>query len=215
MVQFMRKVVIVLLITASLTACSLPLSRGVPRVSGATPEEVVQRHVPNLGRPAPGNVRVHGTRVLPQGTLVLYTADAANQGGPSTPLNMGYALTKQHGATWQVEESTYGGGIAEGGQLIEYHSAPLGSGGRPTDWIVYGRVLDPTVVIVEASFDTGQVVHDSVTGAMFGLVAPAATTVCDVRLLNAQGQVLQRLDPTQARAAPPDAQARVARCPAP
>jgi hypothetical protein len=127
---------------------------------------------------------------------------------------MGYVLKEQHGTRWQATESTYGASVTESGQLAEYQSAAFGGSGSHA-WIVYGRVLNPAIVAVEATFETGQVVRDAVTDEMFGVVAAAATTVCDVRLLDAQGNVLQQLDPAQSRTAPPDAQARAAQCPAP
>lgn len=211
-VHFVIQGGIVVLVAVSLSACSVPFMGGVPRVSGATPEDVAQQHVPQLGRPAPTNVRVHGTRNAARDTCAIHGGNTKPRRGAQPP-NMGYVLTEQHGTRWQATESTYGASVAEAGQLAEYRSGTFGGSGSHA-WIVYGRVLNPAIVAVETTFDTGQVVRDAVTGEMFGVVAAAATTVCDVRLLDAQGRVVQQLDPAQSRTTPPDTHARAARCPA-
>jgi hypothetical protein len=202
-----------ILFVVLLSSCTFPFSRGVPRVEGATPEEVTQRHVPNLGQPTPSHVEIHGTRDTLHGVLVLYTAQRPRQAGPPTPPNMGYVLTTQQGDTWQVAESAYGGSLPLRGQAIDYRSGAF-AGGRSNTWIVYGQVLDPDVAAVEATFDTGQVMRDTVSGEMFGLIGANVATVCEVRALDAQGNVLQQFDPAQSPAAPPDAQQRATRCPA-
>ncbi len=202
-----------LLIALLVSACSLPLPLGVPRVQGATPEEVTQRYVPHLGRPAPAHVQIHGTRTVPQGVVVLYTADMPAQDGPPNPPNMGYVFTTQRRGSWQATRSTYGSSFVAPGQLLDYRSGAF-AGGANTAVIVYGRVLSPEVTAVEATFDTGQVVRDQVTGAMFSLIAPDATAACELRALDTHGNVVEQFAPAHADVAPHDAQARAASCPA-
>ena len=209
-----RQLVQLLLFVILLSACSLPLTGGVPRVHGATPEDVAHRHVPNLARPAPAHVQIHGTRETPHGVVVLYTAAMPQQDGPPNPPNMGYVLTKEQGGTWQVTESTYGASHAAPGQLVAYRTGPFGGSARNA-WIVYGRVFDPNVAAVEVAFDTGQVLRDRVTGDMFSLSATNATTACEVRALDAQGVVLQQSNPAAPHLGDPNAHERATRCPGP
>jgi hypothetical protein len=57
---------------------------------------------------------------------------------------------------------------------------------------IFGRALSSEVVAVEATFSTGQTLRDQVTNGVFGMMLPRAAKICEVRILGANGQVLQR-----------------------
>jgi hypothetical protein len=57
---------------------------------------------------------------------------------------------------------------------------------------IFGRALSSEVVAVEATFSTGQTLRDQVTDGVFGIVLPRAAKICEVRIMGANGQVLQR-----------------------
>jgi hypothetical protein len=57
---------------------------------------------------------------------------------------------------------------------------------------ISGRALTPEVVAVETTFSTGQNLRDRVTNGVFGMILPRATGIVELRVLGANGQVLQR-----------------------
>lgn len=64
---------------------------------------------------------------------------------------------------------------------------------RGVHTVVYGRVIDAGVKYVEAAFDNGATLRDDTAGGIFALVAVGATSVCEIRLLDATRQVLNHL----------------------
>jgi hypothetical protein len=61
--------------------------------------------------------------------------------------------------------------------------------------VVWGYTYAPQVAAVEVTFNTGTERKDRVTGGMYAVVAEASAA-CEVRALDANGRVLQRLNAT-------------------
>jgi hypothetical protein len=184
-----------------LVGCSIGPQRSVPRTSGPTPEAVVLQHVPHLATPRPQNVVVQGRLPVGDGVAVLYTV-----GNPDDTFNgysLGVVLTEQRDGAWHVAGSTYGSDGRTGDALLDYRSTALF--GRDAA-LLYGYVFDPQVAAIKATFDNGETLRTDVGGPMFGSVAPGAVVACEVRALNAAGQVLQQFDLTTGPHSDPNAE---------
>ena len=97
--------------------------------------------------------------------------------------------------------------------LVWYSSGSEVSEGKNVDddkTFISGRTLTSEVVAVEATFSTGQTLRDQVTNGVFGIMLPRAAKICEVRMLGANGQVLQRngLTPVQRHGLPLGKQCR-------
>jgi hypothetical protein len=166
-------------------------------------EAVRQLHRRDAPESAP-TFQVVATRSWERGAVVLYTYVRPAQ-GQTPPLQIfGYDLVEPSGGgLWR----TTGGG--EGGtplapaveELISYSSGSGWNRVRGSFSIVYGRVLAPQVAFVEATFDNGRVLRDGTGDGFFVLITPTNAAPCEVRALDAESQVLRRID-AAARAAP-------------
>ena len=104
-------------------------------------------------------------------------------------------LTEHRGNTWQRSGALRQTDVVpKPDDLIDYRadSIPLV---RARHALVFGRVRARHVATVEATFGNGQTFRDAVTGEMFAVIAPDATAVCVVRVLDARGGLLQEFDP--------------------
>ncbi len=145
-----------------------------------------------------------GTRAWGRVTVVLYTElRLAEELGPPTgglrpPMQLlGYSLVEQTPlGTWRALES----GTSEvsplpSEDLVDFRSGHSRSNAMEFS-IVYGRALSSDVMTVEATFDTGQVVRDAASDGLFVLIVPVDAAPCELRALNADSQVMRRIDLT-------------------
>jgi hypothetical protein len=80
---------------------------------------------------------------------------------------------------------------------IPYAAVTWRFGVKRTDYLLtYGHALSSEVAVVEATFTTGQTLRDALTEGMFAIIADAAR-VCAVRVLDAEGRMLQEIGPAQ------------------
>lgn len=149
--------------------------------------------------------KVLSTQTWSQGVVVLYSAlcpvrnDRANV--TMQPV-FGHKVVKRNGSTWQVSGSgSYGteAGTVPSQQLVEYGisrslnaKASTQPGERYT--ILYGRVLQPKVAAVEATFDNGKILRGRSSNGVFAILSAGATGVCELRVLGADNQILQQED---------------------
>ena len=182
---------ILLTLLTLLPACGL-------RRGAATAEEAGLRAALEVERQTPWQhiaAEVHGTRQTPWGTLVLYTRDNPDAAPPMFPLQMGFVMTAQHENTWKRNGALWQTDVVpRPDRLVEYRMLPIPLV-NAQNTIVIGQAFAPEVARIEATFDTGQTLHDELTGNMFALIAPNAVAACTVRVLDAQGTVLQEIDP--------------------
>jgi|GEM_PF-5770499 len=187
-----RYIALVLLLVVILLAIS-----GCGTEQGAaTPEAAALSHVRQMGPPSSAfsrgrDVTIHGAYEVPVGTVVVYSKQRADTAASS--LNLGYVLVEQRDGRWYPVEVNYSYQPQQP-SLIVYEASPI-VGKAEAGWIIYGRTLSDVVTAVEIILDTGPSVQDNVTDATFALVAPEGRIVCQIRALDARGQVLQQLDP--------------------
>jgi hypothetical protein len=83
---------------------------------------------------------------------------------------------------------------APAAELIEY---AIGGGlERNADYaLVFGRILDPQVVAVEATFDDKQTLRGEPAEKNFAIVAPGAGAVCELRVLGSDDQLFKQIVP--------------------
>ncbi len=165
-----------------------------------TPEAAAVEHVRQMGPPGSGfsrgrDVEVHGTYDVAEGTLVLYSIQRPdNEQWP--PLNLGYVLVERREDGWYPVEVQFNN-ESQPPQLVTYQSQPVRDVSE-TDWIVYGRALSPEVAAVEVRFDTGATLRDQVTDGTWAVVGDGASAACELRVLNAQEQVMEQINTTAA-----------------
>ncbi len=63
--------------------------------------------------------------------------------------------------------------------------------------IYYGRVLTPEVMTIELYLDNGHTLRETPRDGIFMLISESTISVSELRLLDMDGQVLQRLDGTE------------------
>ena len=151
-------------------------------------------------------VKVLSTQTWSQGVIVLYSAlcPAGNAKAPMRQI-FGHKVVKRNGIAWQVSGSgSYGTETetARSEQLVEYsisrsskqlNTTALSNREEPYT-IVYGRVLKPRVAAVEATFDNGKTLRDESSNGVFALLAAGASSVCELRVLGADNQILRQED---------------------
>jgi hypothetical protein len=112
----------------------------------------------------------------------------------------GHKIVTWHGTTWQVSgNGSYGTAptSAPTKQLVEYgisRSASVNRSSPPGEryTILYGRVLQPQVAAIEATFDNGKILRGRSSNGVFALLSAGATGVCELRLLGSDNQILQQ-----------------------
>ncbi len=169
-----------------------------------TPAEAYRQfHVRDAPESA-ATFQVVATRQWERGAVVLYTYVRPAH-GQTPPLQIfGYDLVEDRGGgSWGITGGGEGGrpGPPPAEELISYSSGGGWNRVRGDFSIVYGRTLAPQVAFVEATFDNGQVLQDGTGDGVFALITPVKATPCELSVLNAQGEVLRRID-LASRAAP-------------
>ncbi|MBW4578003.1 MAG: hypothetical protein KME42_00315 [Tildeniella nuda ZEHNDER 1965/U140] len=178
-----------------------------------TPKTLIDQTV---NCPTDENLKAEGFKVLStqtwsQGVIVLYTALCPTDDSKTAMRPVfGHKVVKRNGTIWQVSGSgSYrtANESAPSEELVEYgigRSSNQRSGSAPSQKapsqkeepyiILYGRVLKPSVVAVEATFDNGKIVRDESSNGVFALLAAGASGVCEVRVLGADNQILRQED---------------------
>ena len=131
--------------------------------------------------------RVQSKRPWPGGVLVVHHYTVGMPGEPPR-LEFGYALVELRRGGWSVFEAELQG-IAPPPARVTYASAEVGS-----NLLVYGQILDQRIAAVEMTTDTGQIVRGAVDNGGFGLVAPHAQALSELRILDQRGQIMERYD---------------------
>ncbi|XGV95599.1 MAG: hypothetical protein ACAF41_23005 [Leptolyngbya sp. BL-A-14] len=150
-------------------------------------------------------LKVLSTQAWSQGVIILYSAlcplESSSDKATMQPI-FGHKVVKRNGSTWQVSGGgSYGAesGSAPSEQLVEYgisRSSNTNSSSRAGEHytILYGRVLQPKVAAVEATFDNGQILRGRSSNGVFALLAAGATGICELRILGADNQILKQED---------------------
>lgn len=182
---------VVVLSLVVLGACGSTAERPTAEAAAA---QAIQQGASWRERWQPGGVQIHGTRVVPQGVVVLYSKprDQGQEQGPR--LNFGYVLTQQTPAGWIATAASFGGGTVAPNDLVAYSRAPLPGG----DTIVYGEAVLPEVAAIEVSLPEGAILQDQLTGEMFAVLIPGNRPICTVRVLDAAGHIIQTMNETDA-----------------
>ncbi|MBW4474190.1 MAG: hypothetical protein KME45_28015 [Stenomitos rutilans HA7619-LM2] len=172
-----------------------------------TPRDFIGQTVscPTGDRAKAEGLKVLSAQAWPQGVIILYSALCpvvrGNEKATMQPV-FGHQVVKRHGATWQVSGSDSYGTVLEPSpsrQLVEYGISRSSNGDRSSQAveryaILYGRVLQPKVLAVEAMFDNGKILRGRSSNGVFALLAAGATGVCELRVLGADNQILQQED---------------------
>jgi len=178
----------------------LLLSGGVFAWYEMTPDQVIHQSVscPTTGSANPKEVQILGTYRWKKGVVILYSAlCTSNNAFGEMQRVLGHQVVKREGMNWQVSSSdsySVSNPKKSAEKLIEYgvSQAREESGDRYT--ILYGQFLNSHVSTVEATFDNGQVLRDEGKGKAFALIAPGAASVCELRVLGPDNQLLRRED---------------------
>ncbi|MBD2019563.1 hypothetical protein H6F43_05110 [Leptolyngbya sp. FACHB-36] len=140
------------------------------------------------------NFRILGSRDWANGKSVVYQATCRNNSSKPSLAIVGYSMFERHGLNW----SPAGGGSAgsplnaSSPQKLAQFVASQSTNQGNRYAAVHGQILSPQVATIEAQFSNGKLLRDDGNGEMFAIVEAGATRVCQVRLLGANGQVLQR-----------------------
>jgi hypothetical protein len=162
-----------------------------------TPQEAARRDVLTMSPESAASFQVLGTRQWERGVVVLYTYLRPAQGQRPPMQIFGYCLVVPSGSgTWQAIGNGAGGGFAPppAEDLIHYSYGGGSSRERGDFSIVYGRSLAANVATIEVTFDNGRVLRGEAGDGLFALVTTASAAACEVRVLDAEGQVLRRID---------------------
>ena len=153
-------------------------------------------------------ITLFGQRELPSGFEVLETRPIPNvadivlvryrflppvDGQPSTAPAVGIQLVARQETHWSSQSGSALSRTSSPEQLIDYLHIAHHAGGD-TYATVFGHVLTPDVAAVEATFDNGQTVRDTVNHDSFVLVAPHTNAARELRALDKSGRILRRFD---------------------
>ncbi len=157
--------------------------------------------------------KVLSTHAWSQGVIVLYSAlcptnDGASHNGSNDAKALmqpvfGHKVMRRNGNTWQVSSTgSYGVETASvpSEQFVTYgisrsqnQSAFTRASVNEEHYaILYGQVLQPKVLAVEATFDNGKTLRDETHNGSFVLISAGATGVCELRVLGLDNQILRQ-----------------------
>jgi hypothetical protein len=134
-----------------------------------------------------------GTYPLLNGeALILYTYDCwPEQSDFSYPV-LGLATARRHlGIFWFGTGSieSHNPGRIQPGQLVDYMVAEV----TGQQQIFAGRVLDESITTIEVTLNEGQVLSGKVEGSAFAILFPSQAMPLEIRALDGNGHVIQRL----------------------
>lgn len=140
-----------------------------------------------------------GIRYFDEGAVVVFTGDNPQQAGYAM---MGYAVFRRDLGTWQEGQIGSTSRLAEDltGSLIDYSLLDFNfqSKGRDLTFdyrLLAGEILSPTAESIEAMLDDGTVLQDEGEDDVFAFSVEAARSFCELRVLDAKGNVLETLVP--------------------
>ena len=148
-----------------------------------TPETAAADMLNNRGKIL--NFQAQSRRPWDGGVLVTHHYAVSEPGQPLRP-EFGYAFVELRHGGWSVYRAELQG-MAGSPARVSYASADLGAA-----LLVYGRILDPRIAAVEMTTDRGQIVREMVSNGGFTLLARDAQALQELRLLDLQGQILDR-----------------------
>ncbi|MBF2028541.1 MAG: hypothetical protein IGS48_17550 [Oscillatoriales cyanobacterium C42_A2020_001] len=174
-----------------------------------TPDQVIHQ---NVSCPITGTANIQDVEVLSRhrwekGMIVLYSAVCTTKDTKGRMQRVfGHQVVKRQGMNWQVSSSdsySISHPQQSSEKLIEYGISQAveknaekskEDGDRYT--ILYGQFLTPQVSAVEVTFDNGQVIRDEGEGKAFALISTGAASVCELRILGPDNQLLRKEDLT-------------------
>lgn len=181
----------------------------------ATPEEILRQPFvcPNQLGVAAKNFQVLSVRKWDKGVVALYRGTCAFKGkrfaseAKQNEAVLSYRVVERTGMEWQtIGTGNHRSRMPDSSpKLIDSKLIDYGVGKPPKNTqpsstlsqnyqytVFFGQVLSPMVSAVEVTFDNGKILRDSSPDGLFLLVSPGATSVCDVRILGTDNQILQR-----------------------
>jgi hypothetical protein len=193
----------------------------------ATPEEILRQPFvcPNQPGVAAKNFQVLSVRKWDKGVVALYRGACPFKGkrfasgAKQDEAVLSYRVIERAGMEWQtIGTGNHWSRIPDSSlklidsKLIDYGVGKLSKDTQHSSTlyhnhpyaVFFGQVLSPMVSAVEVTFNNGKILRDSSTDGLFLLVSPGATSVCDVRILGTDNQILHRdeitaLNPRRAR----------------
>lgn len=176
---------------------SLAVSSGSYALLKLTPDQVIHQNVscPTAGATDARDVQVLGTHRWAKGVIVLYSALCAQDTQGKLQRVFGHQVVKQNGMNWQVSSSDsyrISNPKRPSERLIEYGISQAKETGGDRYTILYGQFLATKVAAVEVTFDNGEVLRDDGTSKAFALISSGAASVCELRVLGSENQVLRR-----------------------
>lgn len=162
------------------------------------PKELIHQTIacPQGSRAKVDKLQVLGTQYWSDGVVLLYSGLCPSEKRPKSRQRVfGHKVIKRVGFDWKVSGSdSYRSEAPKSAsnRLLHFgtHRWKDANGDRYA--ILYGQILSPKVMAIEATFDNGRVLRESGQNGTFALVAPKATAVCEIRLLGADEQILQQ-----------------------
>lgn len=140
-----------------------------------------------------------GIRYFDEGAIVLFTGDDPQRAGY---VMMGYAVFRRDLGMWN--EGLVGSSSRQAdqltGELIDYSLRDVNFEGKGRDLtfdyrLLAGEILSPTAESIEAVLDDGTVLQDEGEDDVFAFSVEVARSFCQLRVLDAQGNVLETLVP--------------------
>ncbi len=162
-------------LTASLVSCGRPSP-------ASTPEEALTRRVTAHVAPATAKtLHIHGSRpwLDTKHVVVLFSFDVPAEKLMLPYHSFGYRVVEQTDREWVVNQAV--------GQDITRFRSPAIEPDAAVDYaqvagddyaVIFGWARLPNATMVEATFDTGQTVRDSISDTAFILAVPDATAAC-------------------------------------
>jgi hypothetical protein len=140
------------------------------------------------------SVQVLGTHRWARGVVVLYSA-LCSSGDRKTTLKriVGHEMIERQGRQWHVSGGdSYRVERSSREKLIDYRLGISQGVGGDRYAILYGQFLSPKVKTVEATFNNGEILRHQGDAEAFVMVAPGATTICELRILGEDNKILRQ-----------------------
>ncbi len=148
-----------------------------------------------------------GIRYFDEGAIVVFTGDDPQQAGY---IMMGYAVFRRDLGTWHEGQIGNSSRLAEDltGKLIDYALSDFNFQGKGRNLtfdyrLLAGEILSPTAESIEAVLDDGTVLQDEGEDDVFAFSVEVTRSFCQLRVLDAQGNVLETWVPEYEAGPPP------------